>query len=65
LPIADFQLPIYLRAQPAKKSAIGNWQSAMFLRVFNDYALNNIRHVLATIDRGFKLLVNLFPLQHG
>jgi hypothetical protein len=29
LPIADFQLPIYLRAQPAKKSAIGNWHPAM------------------------------------
>src|SRR5688572_33216640 len=32
--------------------------------VFNDDALDDVRDVLATIDRRFKFLVNLFPLNH-
>src|SRR6476660_2563844 len=47
--------------------SIANWQSAIGnkLSMLDDYTLNYIRHVLATIDRGFELLVNLFPFQNS
>ena len=32
--------------------------------MLNDHALNNIRHILAAVDGGFQLLVNLFPLEN-
>ena len=64
--IADLQLPnanfVSVPGSPLKNRqlAIGNK-----LSVFDDYALNNICHVLATIHRGFKLLVNFFPFQNS
>ena len=56
-----------LRIANLSANEIGNshCQSAIRLRVFYDHALDNIRHVLATIDRGFELLVNFFPLQNS
>jgi len=66
LPIANCRLPICWagRGSPRK---IGNWQSAIGndLIMLDDHALNNISHVLATIDRGFEFFVNLFPLQNS
>jgi len=32
--------------------------------VFDDHAFNNIRDVLATIDRFFQLFIEIFPLNH-
>src|SRR6185503_5533081 len=35
------------------------------LSMLNNHTLNNVSHVLATVDRGFELLVNLFPFQNS
>ena len=50
LPIADF-----ICALAEKRLEIGNWQATIGneLSVLNDHALNNVRDVLATIDRRF------------
>src|SRR4029450_11588069 len=35
------------------------------LSMLDNHTLNNVSHVLATIDRSFELFVNLFPFQNS